>query len=353
MAPEPITTAPSANRVTVIELSRDKLAICRPTDAEPATLQFPPTIINDLEVINPAELEVQIKTFASQQQIAPTSLIVIISAAAYFEMDVTAVAETDLDSKIQEFLDATPLQSVSYKIFKVDSVRKLIVINRHYYEIVKRAFESLGFTVLAVIPEASLVDAGVSSPLTGQGCRLLLHKIDYIKQNSFIAEVPATDFTQKRQRFVQTHKTMLGLLSVMFIAFGLAMGVVVTRRPTNSPASAFVPTPRPASATPPPPAASPSANLSQFSVMIINSSQETSLGIDMERILRSLGLVQIQITTAAATTSQTLVVFSPSVTTAARNIILEELSKTYPALQTTENSQTQYDITITLGQKTP
>ncbi len=338
----------TAGHLYVVELGRDQLTICNSQSGVPLVLKFPPSSVADLEVTNPTDLENQIKTAITQAQLPPSPLIIIISASAYFEMDLTGVDKDAEGEKIQAFLDAVPLKSLSYRVFKVGTSQRLVAINRHTYELVKQAFEKLGFSVTAVTVEAILPDIKVTGQLSAQSCRLILNKVEYIKQNSFSSEPPAVDFKQKRQRFVQSHQTTLVLVSVMFIAFGIAMSVILTRRSTNPPVSAAGITPRPARLSP-----SPSTNPDQLSVMLVDSSAAATAAAAIQLQLQSLGLTRIQTASAAATSNQTLLVFSPRVNLSLRDALVAKIKTIYPALGATENSAAQYDITITLGQFTP
>lgn len=346
---------PPANQFTVVNLSRSQLAMCSTRSAEPIGFKLPPEVVADLEVVNPAQLEVLIKAFLTQQQLPPTPIIIILAPDVYFEKELTG-DEADRTTQAQEFLDSVPLTSPSSKVFKVQNSQRLIVINRHLYESVKRAFEDQGFTVVAVTPAWVLTNTKIPTALSAQSCRLILHKADYIKENSFLTERDTGEFGQKRQRFFKTHQAMLGIISVMFVAFSIAMGTVLMRRPTNQPAAAYQSPPRPratAAASATPAVASPSANFSLLSVMILTGSATNGPASQLQEQLKPLGFASIQTANASSAASQTLIVFSPAVTTATRTVIIDTVKKIYPDLSSQENSSTQYDVIITLGQTTP
>ncbi len=341
---------------TVVDLSRSQLTICSTSSNGPSGFKFPPEVIKDLEVVNPSQLETLIKAFIAKHQLPPTPLIIILAPDAYFEKDLTG-SESERVAQVQEFLDAVPLLSASFKVFKMQDSQRLIVINRHLYESVKRSFEEQGFKVVAVTPAAVLADTKISNQLSAQSCRLILRKVDYIKQNSFLTEPAATDFHQKQKKFFKTHQTMLGILSVMFVAFSVAMGTILVRRPTNKPASAFLPPASPQTTATPlvttSPPASQSANFSQLSLTILNGSGTGGKAAELEKILKPLGFANIYIGNTSARPSQTLIVFSQSVTTETRSVIVDSVKQLYPNLSNQENSQTQSDVTITIGQTAP
>ena len=346
----------TASQFTVVNLSRSQLTVCNTSSTGPSGFKFPPEVVKDLEVVNSPQLEILIRTFITQHQLSPTSLIIILSPDVYFEKDLTGT-ESERVAQVQEFLDAVPLLSASFKVFKVQNSQRLIVINRALYESVKRSFEEQGFKVVAVSPAAILADTKISNLLSAQSCRLILRRVDYIKQNSFLSEPNATDFHQKQQKFFKTHQTMLGILSIMFMAFAVAGGVVLVRRPTGKPASAFQPLPSPQiTATPPnipSPPASPSANFSQLSLTILNGSGSGGKAAELEKILKPLGFASINTGNTSARPSQTLIIFSQSVTAATRSVIIDTVKQLYLNLSNQESSQTQSDVTITIGKIAP
>ena len=348
---------PPTNQFTVVNLSRGQLTMCSTRSAEPVGFKLPPEVVADLEVVNAGQLEVLIKAFITQQQLPPTPIIIILAPDVYFEKELTG-DEADWVTQAQEFLDSVPLTSPSSKVFKVQNNQRLIVINRHLYESVKRAFEAQGFSVVAVTPAVVLTDTKIPTVLSAQSCRLILHKADYIKENSFLSERDTGEFGQKRQRFFKTHQAMLGIISVMFVAFSIAMGTILVRRPTNQPAAAYQSPPRPRSPAPVsptlvPPAASPSASFSQLSLAIFNGSGVEGKAAELEQQLRPLGFASIQTGNTSTSPGQTLIIFSKSVTAAARSAIIDAVKQLYPNLSSQENTQAQYDVTITLGQTPP
>lgn len=342
-----------ANQFTVVNLSRDQLMMCSTHSIEPIGFKLPSEVVADLEVVNPGQLEALIKAFITQQQLPPTPIIITLAPDVYFEKELTG-NEADWVTSAQEFLDSVPLISPSSKVFKVQNNQRLIVINRHLYELVKRAFEDQGFSVVAVTPAVVLADIKISDQLTAQSCRLILHKVDYIKQNSFMSEQDTGNFGQKRQRFFQTHQTVLGVLSIMFVAFSIAMSTILLRRPTNQPVAANQSPPRISSHfTTPTPVTNPVANFSLLSVMIFNGSATSKQASQLQDQLKPLGFASVQTANASSAAAQTLIIFSPSVTTATRTMIIDEVKKNYPDLSSQENSPTQYDVIITLGQTAP
>lgn len=341
---------------TVVDLSRSQLTICNTSSTGPSGFKFPPEVVKDLEVVNPSQLEALIKTFITKHQPPPTPLIIILAPDVYFEKDLTG-SESERVAQVQEFLDAVPLLSASFKIFKVQNSQRLIVINRNLYESVKRSFEEQGFKVVAVTPAAVLADTKISNQLSAQSYRLILRKVDYIKQNSFLAEPAATDFHQKQQKFFKAHQTMLGILSVVSVVFSVAMGTILVRRPTNRPASAFQPPASPQTTTTPltttSPPASPSANFSQLSLTILNGSGTGGKAAELEEKLKPLGFASIHTGNTPARPSQTLITFSQSVTAVTRSVIIDSIKQLYPNLSNQESSQIQSDVIITIGQISP
>ncbi len=341
----------------IISIDKNKISLCSPTHASPLVFQFTPSMVADLEVINKEELTASLTTFIQKSQISPSSLVIVLAASISFDQDFPGPTPPSPD-QIQKFQDTIPFSAISSKLFKSNKNYKLVVINRDYYETIKAVFQKLSFEVLAVVPSFVLNPLGLSDDLTASACTLLLKKINFLTDNSFISS--ATDdsrsFQQKEQAFLTRHQTPAVVVSILLVIASLTTAVVfLTRR--SSPPAAPVSTPRPLS-TPvsillPSPSPSPAVNLAAYSVQIINGSTVSGLATQLEDQLRPLGFTQITTTTTSATSGTALVVFRPTVPDAARQLILAETQKLSADPSVQDNPQAQFDITITLSQITP
>ena len=112
--------------------------------------------------------------------------MIILSAEVYFDREIVGTTDAEISAIAQTFIDSVPLVNPSSKLFKLKDKYKMVVINRRLYESIRSAFEAVGFVVTAVVPELVLGEVGVGGDLDANSCRVILKKMDYILENSFI-----------------------------------------------------------------------------------------------------------------------------------------------------------------------
>lgn len=334
----------------VATLYRDRLALCSPSSAQPLELKFSDASVKDLEIVNQSELDNQVKVFVAAQKIRPGELIFILSAKIVFEKDLSKIPQAERSIQIQSFLDSVPLSSVSHKIFRVQNTEKLIVINRNLYDGLKRAFETLGFFVSAVVPGVMLGDIGAQEAMTAETCRVISRRIDFIRANSFLAE--EKNFHQKETKFLKKYQLLVVLFFLLAIAGAGLAAFITLRKPAFKPVikkavpPVVRPTTKPVLSSPTPAEASPSA----LTVQILNSSGTPGLAAKVQQQLTPLGYNNITTGNATASSARSFVLFSSRVSSSLRQSLLQLLQISSGR----DNPSPQFDITITLGiQTTP
>jgi len=205
---------------TVLTIAREGLTICGSGSANLLRLPFPPNILKDLNVTDLPALSIQIKAFVESSHLKPSQLVVIMDQDVSFEKTLGETMTIDASEQVQDFIDSVPLSSPSSKIFKINNKYHVVVINRRLYDSVRTVFEELGFTVVAVVPETVLGQIGVGNKFDANACRLVLRKMDFIRENSFVAPIHnASDDT-----IVGKNKGMAIGLSIGSMV--LALGVI-------------------------------------------------------------------------------------------------------------------------------
>lgn len=340
-----------ARALIVIDVNRNGLSLCASKLTNPVVFEFPAKAIQDLEVVDATSLAIAVKGFVSQCQLPVSDVVLVLSSDICFEKDLDSIVESDLPGVIQRFVDTVPVASVSSKTFRFQNNRRLIVINRRFYEVLNDALSDLGFSVIAVVPGFALGELGIKT-FDASACRLLLKKIDFLKDNSFISPPSLENFSAKKEHFVKSNQKLLVLFFIIAIIFlGLTLYLTL-RRPT--PAAPVVTT----QATPPRPTveptteATPVPQLTGLTVQILNGSGVGGAATELQTQLESLGLTQFTLGNATAVPASTLIIFKPEVTQDARNRVIDIVAETGP-VSSQENPTGQFDISITLVQNTP
>ena len=338
---------------TIISVSRAGLSVCGTQISGVVKMPFGPAVVKDLNVINLAELAAQIKALVETSKISPSDLVVILDAETYFEKQLTGETDEKLAGEVQEFVDSVPLASPSSKIFRVGDKYHVVVINRRLYESVRTAFEVLGFAVKAVVPEMVLGSVGVGSVFDANACRLILKKMAYVMENSFVGVTRVErDDTWVNKNKKTAVALAVGAILVAVLGVGLVTWQTIQARQAAV-ARAKVRLARTAQVAPSPvptpiASATASAKFSDLSVRIMNASGVTGEAQKVKEILVRIGFSSdIEVGTLAMA-DRTLTVFSLRVSQEDRKKVMAIVGGS-----SQENTQTQFDVLITLGKNTP
>lgn len=321
-------------------------------------MPFPAGVLKDLNVVDLPALAANVKSFVESNRLKPSDLVVVIDEDVYFEK---VLEETTLDATaqyVQDFIDSVPLSNPSSKVFKIDNKYHAVVINRTLYESLRQAFETLGFQVVAVVPELIVGQIGGGKQFDVNACRLVLRKMDFIKENSFVG--PQHDYST--DNLVNKNKGLaVGLsLGSIFLMLGViaifAWQVTQTRQAAVArlkakaaesaktalrvtPTSVVIPT-------------AAAQNLSNLVVEIRNASDITGEASRAAQLLTNLGISKISQGNAPASSSSTII-YSPTVTAQTRMLISSALTSLRSQIQEHEASGSATDVVLILGKIAP
>lgn len=331
----------------VASLYRDRLAVCSPSSAQPLELKFSDASVKDLEIVNQSELENQVKVFTAAHQLHPGELIIVLSDKVTFEKDLSKVPGSERTAQSQAFLDSVPLGSTSHKIFRYQNSDRLVVINRNFYDGLKRSFEILSFSVTAVIPGFMLGEIGAQDSTSPETCRILSKKVDFIRANSFLTD--EGNFHQKETKFLKKYQLIVVIFFLLAIAGAVVAAFYTLRR--SPPKRIPAPSPKPTTHYPQPttlPTVLPEASPSALTVQILNSSGTPGLAAKVQEQLTPLGYTNVTTGNATASSTQSFVLFSPRVSPNLRQSLLQLLA----IFSSRDNPAPEFDIIITLGKQT-
>lgn len=341
----------------LISLHRDHLSLCTPANLTPVSYKFPPTIVNDLEVVNTADLVTALKTFIDKNKIKPTVVVFILSDSVYYEKIFSGPTPPS-PSDIEAFTDTIPFSSISSKLFFTAGVYRLVVINRDFYERIQSVFESLGFTVSAVIPAFSLTPQPLTD-LSASTCQIAYKKLDQLIADSFIDNTSSKALFSRRSDFFMK-KNKIWITAFSLVAVGIAVYTVIStlsflfKKPKTHNSSPLTPIAiRPTLVPTPTPISTPSAEmLKSLTVQITNASGKPGLAASLAAQIKTLGFAKVTTKNSAVTSGNT-VTFSPQSATIAGEYIFNYLQNSYPDISQSQNSQAIFDIMISLGKITP
>lgn len=338
---------------TLMYLGRQRATLCGSTLPGTVSLDFPEDAVKDLDLVNAAALSETIRAFVKEHRITPSDFIMVLSNELVFEKDLRDVAERDRQQASQNFSESVPFSNTSVKVFRTPKGDRFVAMNRTLIEAMKTAFEREAFRVVAIVPELVLSSLGVKGEFSPDTCRLLLKKVDTLKEQSFI---DASEIVQARpsseRGFLKNHFALVMILIVMLIMFAVVNGFLLlsrTSRQKDAPVAPPPPSATPTSVPSPTPIASPSASPSEFSVSIQNGSGVAGLAGTLAKTLREIGFTDVAIGNAQSTVSRSTIVVRPDVPEHIRRLVRDEVAtvSSNPALQ--ENDELRFDILVTLG----
>lgn len=197
-----------------------------------ASMGFLPTSVRDLDVIDVASFESQIKAFVEQSKLAPGEITIVISPNIIFEKDILITEVEKQKEAVDKFLESIPFENVASTTIPIENGVKAIGINEELYLSVKNGFEKLGSSVESVLPYHSLgTDTFLLSNLTAENASVLLKKVDRLKQFSLLQNKPkepisSTTNTQgkplPKKNSIRLY-AMVSIFTVLFAILGLML----------------------------------------------------------------------------------------------------------------------------------
>lgn len=162
-----------------------------PAIANILSLTFSQTAVRDMDVIDAAELETQIKNFVTQYQVAPSSISIVLSPNLTFEKEIVGLTPEEQQETEKKFIDTIPFDDALTRSYPIPKGVKVIGCNNDLYREIKSSFVKLGFLADALIPYQFLgSDQALLQNLLVDNIATLLRKIDRYKQYNLVQEKP-------------------------------------------------------------------------------------------------------------------------------------------------------------------
>jgi hypothetical protein len=173
----------------VLLLLRDRLYLY--DGSAVLTLEFPPNIVQDVDVKNRDGLHDLITLFIQNNKLVPAQLFFILSEAVCFSKDfpITTPADTvKNEAGIKEFMDAIPFSSVVSKAYNTPTTTRVVGSNQDLIDTIFGAFENKGFGVSALAPANIFPDFGTITDLTPDTAQKILDKREAVIAASMVGE---------------------------------------------------------------------------------------------------------------------------------------------------------------------
>jgi hypothetical protein len=363
----------AAKQKGLLYIKRTGLDYFSPERTDILHLVFPPTTIQDMEVVNKEELLQLLQNFVTTNKIIPSRSIIVLSDTIFFQKDIAVAKPEELEPQVKSFLNNVPFEHVIFKTFDIDKAKRVLAANKDLYQYVKEYLEKNGFTLPLVIASLSLgKDFTLGENITVEQAKAIIQKMDAIKPTENFLEPPKpTVESEKNQQYTpiaKKKKTAKSTLPILLPVFGLLIatlvGVFYMQSKQNSAAlaarAALRLTPSPIivpSDTPTPeptvPISSESAALQKKAtkIQILNGSRIAGQAEKERRALTAIGYADVKTSNAVgATADHTLIIFAKKVPDYIRDDIISHLKKTYEEITSQEIDQAEFDVIVTLGE---
>lgn len=138
----------SKNALQIVGLGEDKIEM----------VTIPPTIINNMEIINKDGLYTLITEWLKSHPHTTAEIIWLLAPDICFEHQLTSGEQDKVDSETLQFLDTVPFEEVLSRTYKPLEWRLIVAVNKDLIMSLVQGFTLHGFATRAVVP-SKLVQA--------------------------------------------------------------------------------------------------------------------------------------------------------------------------------------------------
>lgn len=205
----------------LVFVDRNRLYFYEQTLPNPLSLDIPPDVISDLEIINKKQLDNSIKTLISANNLVPTSIIILLSTSVTFEKEFPEGA-ADVNKGIEDFLDLIPFEDYLSKKIVTSEKTKIVAANREVYECIRDSFQSVNFKVIEVFPLSFFMDV-YPQLASNLDLSLIVEKAPEMKQFNLIPQVESSSTPIIPKKESKDKKQ----LKILIAIFGLLIPVLL------------------------------------------------------------------------------------------------------------------------------
>lgn len=210
----------------VIMVSKNSLQIVGLGEEKVETVIFPPTIINNMEIINKDGLYTLITEWLKAHPHAPTEIIWLLAPDICFEHTLTSSEQDKVDSETLQFLDTVPFEEVLSRTYKPMEWRLIVAVNKDLIMSLIQGFTLHGFATRAVVP-SKLIQA--DSLLTTEVEHNTIKHISELVRESLISPPSPVDtyVTTNPSHTGGTESKPKSQLPLLLGVFGLLLVILV------------------------------------------------------------------------------------------------------------------------------
>lgn len=195
------------------------------------TLDIPPTVCKDLEIINRDALYTLVNQWLKQNNLGGARLLLVLSPMTYFDKVMTKTGESEQETEILMFYDSVPFEDLATRVLTIANRKIAFAVNRDYMDAVRHAFTLQGFQITAVIPAVVLGSLATKRWLDAEMGLYILRHMDTLRMQTLVdredeinpGPPPIAPTAQNNPRIM----TLVGVLGVLFLVL---IVMIFTRR---------------------------------------------------------------------------------------------------------------------------
>lgn len=344
----------SDKKTSLILFDKNRLWLYHGTTGEIINLDFPTTVMKDMEVLNRDLFIKQFESFLSVHKVDGPRVDLIIAPSLLFSKDFPGVEEPKKEEAIKSFVDNVPFDSVAKITVHLDKVARVIVSNKDLITLIKRSLEKRKCEMLLALPATAFTNVSVSTVLDEQTAQAILSQLDSLKSYNLLEASPTANplMNITANAADKSHPKRLPLLLSMFgglISVLIGVAVVTNSQPTVPPSQASVVLKPLPLAVRPTVAASPSAMMKALRIDLIHTDQAASKSSQLSSSFKSSGVGDLKESIDnAMVLESSQVVFSQTVPVLMQDQIINIVKVIEPVFSTKVVSGLGRDIEVRL-----
>ncbi len=211
--------------IVVVFVDRNRLQFYGGTSPSVLTLDIPPAVCKDLEIVNRDALYTLVNQWLKQNNLGGARLLFVLSPMTYFDKVMTTSGESEQETEILMFYDSVPFEDLATKVLTIANKKIAFAVNRDYMDAIRHAFTLQGFQIIAVVPAVILGSLATKRWLDAEMGLYILKHIDTLRTQTLIeredeanqGSPPITPTAQNNPR-IMTLVGVFGLLLLVLIA---------------------------------------------------------------------------------------------------------------------------------------
>lgn len=231
----------------VCYFQRSRLSVYIPSRNEVAALDFPPTILADITVVDQDQFRKAITKLLAQYKVEESPVLVVLATDVCFMQEIEAnekKEEKPVSEVVKELRSSMPYANVFARSLQYGKHQVAIALNREFYEPLLAVFRDEGFEVTTLVPELVLGQSLTESGLTPEIAVQLTAAIDKLDAFDLLKSEEKPKIITATAQTPEDKKRTLLLVGVFVVLVLILVGVwwwVNRPGPTPTPIVPVVP----------------------------------------------------------------------------------------------------------------